>query len=455
MSFFNGNSAGRGRRRHLPLGVAALALALPLAACDLDSVLEVDDPDVVTPIVVRDTANLRLVRNGAIFEFARGYGGLSNDEGGQILLSGLLADEFWTSDTYPTRREIDERQIDERNSSSSVAFFRSQRARAALEQAAELYASSSQANTPDHALMLALAGYSYVFFGENYCSGVPFSTQTLEGQTIYGQPLPTDSIFERAIDRFDAAIAAAGSNSNMLNLARIGRARALLNLGRFAEAAAAAAAVPLSYEYDVEFSSGTQATQNAVALFVNGEARWSVASDEGGNGMHFFNRGPTSNTIDERVPVDSTGFGVGGQPHYDQFKYEDSDADIPLATGVEAYLIRAEAELRDNDAETALTLINQTRTQQGLTGLTADQLGTTAAGRVQTLFRERAFSLWLTSHRLGDLRRLIRQYGYTEDQAFPSGETIEGVPYGNDVNIPVPFAERNNPNFTGCLDRNA
>jgi len=26
--------------------------------------------------------------------------------------------------------------------------------------------------------------------------------------------------------------------------------------------------------------------------------------------------------------------------------------------------------------------------------------------------------------------------------------------YGTDVNFPVPVTEKNNPNFTGCLDRN-
>jgi hypothetical protein len=49
----------------------------------------------------------------------------------------------------------------------------------------------------------------------------------------------------------------------------------------------------------------------------------------------------------------------------------------------------------------------------------------------------------------------MRQYGRAEDAVFPTGRHFKNTTdYGNDVNVPVPFTERNNPNFTGCLDRN-
>lgn len=90
------------------------------------------------------------------------------------------------------------------------------------------------------------------------------------------------------------------------------------------------------------------------------------------------------------------------------------------------------------------------------------------------LFRERAFSLFLTAHRVGDLRRLVRQYGRGAESVFPSGarfivtpvrdpKTNKIVPgaaesfftFGPDVNFPVPFDEQNNPQFHGCLNRDA
>ena len=76
---------------------------------------------------------------------------------------------------------------------------------------------------------------------------------------------------------------------------------------------------------------------------------------------------------------------------------------------------------------------------------------------IDLLFSERAFWLFATGHRLGDMRRLIRQYGRTADEVFPIGDYLKGGSYGPDVNLPLPQEERNNPNFRrgGCLDRNA
>jgi hypothetical protein len=77
--------------------------------------------------------------------------------------------------------------------------------------------------------------------------------------------------------------------------------------------------------------------------------------------------------------------------------------------------------------------------------------------RVDFHFRERALWLFLTAHRLGDMRRLIRQYGRTENTVFPSGAYYrpQFPTFGTDVTFPVPFAETNNPNFQQCIDRNA
>jgi hypothetical protein len=71
-------------------------------------------------------------------------------------------------------------------------------------------------------------------------------------------------------------------------------------------------------------------------------------------------------------------------------------------------------------------------------------------------FAERAFWLWGTAHRLGDLRRLVRQYGRGSESVFPTGPYFKaGSTYGTDMNLPVPIEEQNNPNFSGCIDRNA
>jgi hypothetical protein len=55
--------------------------------------------------------------------------------------------------------------------------------------------------------------------------------------------------------------------------------------------------------------------------------------------------------------------------------------------------------------------------------------------------------MYLTAHRVGDLRRLIRQYNRGAESVFPTGAYFKGGPYGADVSVPVPQAEQNNPNF--------
>jgi hypothetical protein len=68
------------------------------------------------------------------------------------------------------------------------------------------------------------------------------------------------------------------------------------------------------------------------------------------------------------------------------------------------------------------------------------------------LFQERAFWLFLTGQRLGDMRRLVRDYGVPASQVYPVGERAgapfgRGGPFGNDVVLPVDFDEINNPNY--------
>ena len=79
----------------------------------------------------------------------------------------------------------------------------------------------------------------------------------------------------------------------------------------------------------------------------------------------------------------------------------------------------------------------------------------TTDGRIDLLFRERAFWLFLTGHRQGDLRRLIRQYERLPDELYPTGVYPGGFYYGSDITVPIPSAEFTNPLYTGCLSRGA
>ena len=77
-----------------------------------------------------------------------------------------------------------------------------------------------------------------------------------------------------------------------------------------------------------------------------------------------------------------------------------------------------------------------------------------ADARINLLFRERAFWFYLTATRVGDLRRLQRQYNRPATAVWPTGAYFKGGTYGTDVTLTPSFAEFNNTAYKGCTDRN-
>ena len=119
---------------------------------------------------------------------------------------------------------------------------------------------------------------------------------------------------------------------------------------------------------------------------------------------------------------------------------EDRGASIPLASGIEARLIEAEAELRSDRSTEAFAILDALRSDVGLGGLTP---GATKAEQENQLFSERAFWLYGTAHRLGDMRRLVEGtasggYGRAFNTVYPSGTYPKGGVFGQDRSLPVP-----------------
>jgi SusD family len=361
----------------------------------------------------------------------------------------VLSDELVNPGFIPTRTEIDLRQGQPNNITISDLYRSMHRARAAAEDAA----ASLQALAPDAATntgipeMLALAGYTYVLFGETFCSGVPVS-RTVNGEIQYGDQLTTTQILDTAVARFQAALAQPSivAGDPIYSLASVGLGRALLNLGDFAGAALAVQSVPPDFVYYTEHATTPSALQNTVTLAWSG-GNFGVDDREGGTGLDFV----SANDI--RVTGDS-GTGTDGEtPTWIPSKYPSLDSPIPTADYLEAQLIIAENELQTGALSAMTQRLNDLRATAGLDPL-SDPADQTAA--TDLLFRERAFWLFATGHRLGDLRRLIRQYGRPADSVFPSGLYFKGgQTYGPGVNLPLPATETNNPKVQGCLDRNA
>jgi len=128
---------------------------------------------------------------------------------------------------------------------------------------------------------------------------------------------------------------------------------------------------------------------------------------------------------------------------------------VAIVDGIEARLIEAEASLRAGNTAASLATLNALRTT--VTGLTPLTDAGSETARVNQLFRERAFWLFGRGHRLGDMRRLVRQYSRAATSVFTVGAWHKGGNYGSDMNIPAPQAAENNPQAPKgqvCLDRN-
>jgi hypothetical protein len=166
---------------------------------------------------------------------------------------------------------------------------------------------------------------------------------------------------------------------------------------------------------------------------------------------------PYRSSTDARVGAAAAGFDSYGHPIYLPTKYAtDGSSPIVLADWIEARLIEAEAALQQRDAGTWLSIVNELRANAIVPALP----DTTDPGdwdaEVSLHFHERAFWLFLTGHRQGDLRRLIRQYGRAPQSVYPSGPYTGFRTYGTDVDVPIPMREINaNPLVEGCLGRGA
>lgn len=429
---------------HMPLHRFGAALLLLTTGCGL---LDTDKPDIIPPGNVDADA----AYNGAVanFNLAKdGDGDVNAGTGteGQVIVSGLMADEFMLSTTPPSQQEVDQRAVSfETNSTIFTLYTQLHKARLGAEQAIPLVRSQSPDSTDDARIpeLWALAGYTYVYFGENYCAGVAYSS-TQGSTVVHDTSRTTTETLQFAVARFDSALASPTLPSEIEYLARVGKARALLSLGQAALAAAEVAAVPSDFVYESEHASIPFQLANAVYAFSNGNLI-SVSHAEGGNGLGYHDdrvRTPVDSVLDDQGNV-VPGLDLS-TPQFYQRKYVNESAPIPVANGIEARLIEAEGELVAAQYGAMNTILNTLRATLALPGL---PVPATQAEAEDQLFAERGFWLFATGHRHGDMRRLVRQYGRAADAVFPIGTYFKGGDYGTNVSLPIPFQAENNPRF--------
>ncbi len=457
------HSKGQSVPRRLGTTIA-LALTMSAVACQSanDKLLQVVDPDIINPSDVVSAEAAVAVANGAINTFRSITGGGEST----WMFGGLLVDEWSTSSTFIQNDETDQR-ITQLNNGSVTGQLRN------------LYRTRTRSNEaivalklvrPDLRALIAemylARGFAEYQLASDFCNGIPMSN-VYTPEPTYATPQSTAQVFAYAAASLDTAISFANgtdAQSVLINrAARVARARAALSLNDLATAGSLVAGIPTTFAYQHTFSLATSTN----TLWGQGlsSRRYSVGDSIEGNKRDIFVRNalPFSSSRDPRLPVViPTSGAINGQ---DGLTYARTTTvwgqvtAVDVASGIDARMIEAEVALKNGTPAQWLAIHNALRAAPPKLGDVQPAVLApltdpgTAESRLSLQFREKAFWTFGRGQRLGDMRRLIKQYGRTEDNTFPQGVHYKGGNYGKDVNLPVSFDETNNPNFKGCTDR--
>ena len=405
--------------------VLAILLLLGLVACS--NLLDVSNPAQVEEADLDNPALAETMMNSALGRFECAFVNY-------IIAAAVLNEEFlhgssWVSLGPHARRDTSLEEEtggcpDNRSTPNTGAYTPLQQARYLAEDGARRIEAFPDEAVPNKTEMLgwmaAYAGYATLLLGEGWCE-----------MAFDGESLQTpQQAFARAAERFSSAISTAQGigEPDMEHMARVGRARANLNQGNFAEAVSDAEQVPEGFVRYAEYSAGVSGDrENRIYNFHN------VTRLVTTNWIEYGNLTLEDGSPDTRVPVDETG-GLTqsrGVPFWAQQKYPAADSPIPIASWEEAQLIIAEAE--PAEAEVA---INRLRSSQGLAAYVPSGAGTLA-----DVIEERRRQLFLEGHRHYDRLRHDIPYLFTVQNHI--AEFLGPV-----TCLPLPLQEReNNPNI--------
>ena len=379
----------------------ALLLTAPvLAACNLD----VTTPSRLQASALDNPASAQALVDGAKADFQCAYGDY-------VVVSGLISGELADATQTASRWSYDRRVIDAGESQYSQSSCAALGVYTPLQTARYTNASTltklqgwTDAQVPDRQKLMAqtaaYAGYTLLLLGEGFCQA---PAETL------GPALDQAGLFAKAEEHFTTAIAAAqaagAGATDLLNLAYVGRARARLDQGKNADAAADAALVPAGFVYTLDTFA------NAGRL-VNRVFSENVQSASVTIGAAY--RDPGTFPVAATTRTDSR-----GNPLWIQTKYTGLDDPYVVASGAEAQLILAEAN-------------------GSLTG--------------QALVDARQQRLFLEGTRLYDIQRFMKVDPALVPLGPPSGAAYpKGGKYGDlegRMCMPLPDIEKqNNPNI--------
>lgn len=424
-------------RTTLPTAAAGLALVLSLGACDSFA----NDIDGFIDRVESDSLDQQAAVPFLITGVKEGFNDVYDATAVQadLLADVAIFDQGVVGATFPTFDEIDDGEIELTNNSVDGVFNATNAYRFAaddlLRRAATTITFTDDAEGAESKRSAQFAGnlhggISRYFLASYYgleptVGGAPISDDpgAVEDPTLLSDIIPSATLYQQSIDKFNAAKAFAGSDyeTRLLNSLI---ARNHLFLGNDAQAASAAAQG--LQDGDAPFAGNYIASSQNNWYSQGGRGRTQVAVDARFN--EYAQEGDSTRVMVELAPV------VAGETRtfYRQAVYTDpSSSSIPFMSVAETNLIRAEA-LLDSDNSTARSLLNANRTAGDF-----DELEDGDAVDQDRIIEERDRTLFLQGQRLIDMRRFNIPF-----------TNLAGPLTGPWRYLPIPQGERNaNPNF--------
>jgi starch-binding outer membrane protein, SusD/RagB family len=420
------------RNRQLQRGIEGFVIAslvLGTAACDVNSLLDVDAPSQVPSERLETPRNAALLVNGAIADFECAYGAF-------VMVMGVMSDELQDKQLGAAGWFYDRRDAGLNpgsaygtsgcsNPQTPGVYVPISTARWSADNALNFLDQWSDAEVPNRGVLATRAAlysaFSYNLLGMAMCSAA------IDG----GPEVNSRSLLEAAEERFTRAIQlATGAGLAQEGLAaRAGRARVRLYLGNGPGARGDAEQIPLSFVFNATAAQDNTRRYNRVFHSNILTRNYGVAVQS---------RGLTTGGVED--PRSRSRFAgsnaVDGTPLWVQEKYPNYNSPIPIVTGGEMALVRAEVL----GGQQAVDLINQLRDRHSLPRFA----GGTEAEIREAIIEERRRELWLQGHRQYDIGRFNVPRVPATGTPYPKG----GV-YGDTTCLPLPDVERfNNPNIS-------
>jgi starch-binding outer membrane protein, SusD/RagB family len=459
--------------------VAAATVAfgpMLLSGCDVkQSLVGLQQPSLITPASVVGPTGANALYVGVIGRFKNWAMGSNGNATSFIMEGDLLTDEWKTGDTFIQNNNADARTLPTNDALMQQYYDAAQTLRSYALTARQFLQSASPDSTANIGEMFFAQGFAEMMMGEDLCNGIPLGI-TVNGVPQYSAPLTDAQVLAVVKARMDSALAIVkGTDAHSLQIhyaLETTEARALVDVGDYADAIKLTADVPTSFQYLFTFdvSTGDNQLWNITASshrVVVGDS-FDLIGGFGGPKNIIANALPFASANDPRVPV--TGSTTNNQlaidgltPLVENKFYGTRDESYPVITGLDARLIETEAMMNAGNYAGMMASLNALRAAPPKLGVNTvapmaalpNPVPTTAAAAIAIFFREKAFWQFARGYRLGDERRMVRIYGMDQSQVYPSGVFFKGGNYGSQVVLWVTDDEKTNPLFTGCLDTKA